>query len=69
MNAFNGLAMGGTAEFHAWGGVLTLFIGGLTAFILAWYLFRWDSQNARQRGHPALALWALLPYAAWMLIV
>lgn len=69
MNGFNGLAMGGTAEFYAWGGVLTLFAGGLTAFILAWYLFRWDSQNAGRRGHPALALLALVPYAAWILFV
>lgn len=69
MNAFNGLVMGGTAAFYAWGSVLTLFVGGVSAFGLAWYLFRWDSHNAERRGHPALALLALLPYAAWILIV
>lgn len=68
MNALNGLAMGGTADFYAWGSVLTLFVGGATAFALAWYLFRWDSQNMDRRGRPALALLALLPYAAWILI-
>lgn len=68
MNALNGLAMGGTADFYAWGSVLTLFVGGATAFALAWYLFRWDSQNVDRRGRPALALLALLPYAAWILI-
>ena len=35
MNAFNSLAMGGTADFNPWGGVLTLFVGGLMAFMLA----------------------------------
>ncbi|MCA9875695.1 MAG: ABC transporter permease [Anaerolineales bacterium] len=69
MNAFNGLAMGGTADFSPWGSLLTLFVGGITAFLLAWYLFRWDSQNTERRGHPALALLAFVPYAAWILIV
>jgi ABC-2 type transport system permease protein len=69
MNAFNGLVMGGTADFYAWGSVLTLFVGGASAFLLAWFLFRWDSHNVKQRGHPVLALLALLPYAAWLLIV
>jgi ABC-2 type transport system permease protein len=69
MNALNGLAMGGTADFYAWGSILTLFTGGVTAFILAWYLFRWDSQSSERRGHPLLALLAFVPYAAWLLIV
>ena len=69
MNAFNGLAMDGTAVFYAWGSVLTLFVGGLMAFLVAWYLFQWDSQNAGRGGHPALALLAFVPYAAWLLIV
>jgi ABC-2 type transport system permease protein len=69
MNAFNGLAMGGTADFYAWGSVLTLFVGGLTAFSLAWYLFRWDSTTAERRGHPALALLAFVPYAVWLFVV
>ena len=69
MNALNGLAMGGTADFYPWGSILTLFVGGLTAFRLAWYLFRWDSQSSERRGHPLMALLALLPYAAWLLIV
>jgi ABC-2 type transport system permease protein len=69
MNAFNGLAMGGPPDFNAWGSVMTLFAGGLVSFLLALYLFRWDSQNAGRRNHPALALLALLPYAVWLLLV
>jgi ABC-2 type transport system permease protein len=68
MNAFKGLAMGGTADFSPWGSLITLFTGGAVAFLLAWYLFRWDSRNTERRGHPALALLALLPYAVWLLI-
>lgn len=69
MNALSGPAMGGTADFSAWGSILTLFVGGVTAFCLAWFLFRWDSQNAGRRGHPAMALLALIPYIAWLFIV
>lgn len=68
MNAFKGLAMGGAADFTPWGSLLTLFVGGITAFCLALYLFSWDSRNSERRGHPALALLALLPYAAWLLL-
>jgi ABC-2 type transport system permease protein len=67
MNAFNGLAMGVGADFPAWGSVLTLFTGGLVALLLARLLFRWDTQNAGRRGHPALALLAFAPYAVWLL--
>lgn len=69
MNAFNGLAMGGMADFYPWGSILTLFVGGITAFMLAWYLFRWDSTSSERRGHPLMALLALVPYAAWLLVI
>lgn len=69
MNALNGLAMGATVDFSAWGSILTLFAGGIVAFLLALYLFRWDSQSAERRGHPLLAVLALAPYAAWLLLV
>ena len=64
MNAFNGLAMGKVADFSPWGSVSILFISGLLAFGLAVYLFSWDSRNTARRGHPSLALLALLPYVA-----
>jgi ABC-2 type transport system permease protein len=62
MNAFNGLAMGKTADFSPWGSVLALLACGLLAFGLAVYLFSWDSRNTTRRGHPLLALLALLPF-------
>lgn len=69
MNAFSGLAMGGVADFSAWGSLLTLLLGGLLAFALAWYLFRWDSRNPERRYRPVLAILALVPYAVWLFIV
>jgi ABC-2 type transport system permease protein len=64
MNAFNGLAMGLAADFEPWGSVGVLLVGGLLSFALASYLFSWDSQNSTRRGHPALAILALVPYLA-----
>ena len=63
MNAFQGLAQNQTTAFDPLWSVLILLIGGILSFGLANYLFCWDSQNKTRRGHPALALLALLPYA------
>ena len=63
MNAFKGLAMGQAADFWPWGSVLILLAGGVTAFGLAFYLFRWDSQHTTRRLPTAVALLAVLPYA------
>jgi len=62
MNAFNGLAMGQTADFAPWGSVIVLALTGLLAFGLAIYLFSWDSRNATRRGHPLMALLVLVPF-------
>jgi ABC-2 type transport system permease protein len=62
MNAFNGLAMGGVADFSAWGSVATLVLGGVLAFVLSLFLFSWDSRNTIRRANPLLALLAFLPY-------
>ena len=69
MNAFNGLAMGNMADFSPWGSILVLFISGLLAFILAIYLFSWDSQNSTRRGHPFLGLLVLVPYLVGMAVL
>jgi len=39
-----------------------LLVSGILAFGLAIYLFDWDSQNNVRRGHPLMALLALVPY-------
>ena len=68
MNAFNGLAMGKVADFSPWGSVFALFSSGVLAFVLAIYLFSWDSHNTKRRGHPLLALLVLLPYVIGLLL-
>lgn len=62
VNAFNGLAMGRAADFSAWGSLVTLLLGGVVAFGMALFLFSWDSRNSTRKGHPLLALAALVPY-------
>jgi ABC-2 type transport system permease protein len=64
MNAFNGLAMGYEPAFWPWGSVLILVTGDLTAFGLAYYLFRWDSQHTKRRLPAAAAALAFVPYVA-----
>jgi len=68
MNAFNGLAMGKVADFNPWGSIMVLLASGALAFALAIYLFSWDSHNSTRRGHPLLALLALLPYVVGMIL-
>lgn len=68
MNAFSGLAMGGSADFSAWGSIVTLLLGGVVSFILALFLFSWDSRNTTRRAHPLLALLAVLPYLLQVLL-
>lgn len=62
MNAFQGLAQNQVAAFDPLWSVLILLTGGILSFGLANYLFCWDRLNTTRRGHPALALLALLPY-------
>ena len=69
MNAFNGLAMGGTPDFNPWASVVMLSLSGLMAFGLALYMFSWDSKNSKRRGHPAMALVALVPYMIGILLL
>jgi ABC-2 type transport system permease protein len=62
MNAWRGLAFSLSTTFDPRWALLILFSSGVIAFILAIYLFNWDSKN-RRRGHsPYLALLALVPY-------
>jgi ABC-2 type transport system permease protein len=68
MHAFQGLAQGQTPGVNPWAAVGILLAGGALAFGMALYLFSWDSQNATRRGHPALALVALLPYVVGALL-
>ena len=69
INAFRGLAQGLPADFDPWGSLIVLLAGGVLALGLALYLFNWDRRNTTQRGHPLLALLALLPYVVGILLL
>jgi ABC-type multidrug transport system permease subunit len=63
MNLYNTLARGLPSDLSPYLSAGALVAGAVLAFGLAVYLFNWDSKNRTRRGHPALALIALLPYA------
>jgi ABC-2 type transport system permease protein len=62
MQAFLGLAYGQETVLNPVYSAIILLTGGLLAFGLAIYLFNWDRQNSARRGHPLLAILALVPY-------
>jgi ABC-2 type transport system permease protein len=62
MQAYLGLAYSQPTVFDPILSVFVLLSSGLLAFGLAIYLFSWDTQNSTRRGHPAMALLAILPY-------
>jgi ABC-2 type transport system permease protein len=67
MQAYQGLAFHSEAVFNPWISAAVLAAGGLVAFALAIYLFRWDSTNSARRGNALLALLAIIPYIAGIL--
>lgn len=69
MNAFAGLAMGSAADFSPWLSIAALLTSGALGLVLAAWLFSWDLHTTSRRGHPALALLVLLPYAVAMLLI
>ncbi len=69
MNVFQGLAQNQVTAFNPLWSVLILLAGGILSFGLANYLFCWDSHNTARRGHPALALLALLPCAVGIVLL
>jgi ABC-type multidrug transport system permease subunit len=68
MYAFQGLTQNLFVRFDPLWSIVILLVGGILAFGLAIYLFCWDKHNTTRRGHPLLALLALLPYAIGALL-
>jgi ABC-2 type transport system permease protein len=62
MNAWRGLAFGMAPTFDPRWALLVLLASGVIAFVLAIYLFNWDSKNRRSGHNPLLALITLLPF-------
>ncbi len=68
MIAFQGLAQGTTTIFNSTWSLIILFVGGLLAFGLAILLFNWDPHNKTSKGHPMMAILAILPYLVGVLM-
>ncbi len=68
MQAFTGFAYGQPTVFDPTTSALVLLAGGVLAFGLAIYLFNWDSRNQARRGHPLMALLALVPFVVGALV-
>jgi ABC-2 type transport system permease protein len=62
MNIFQGLSQNQTTAFNILWSIIVLIAGVILSCGLAVYLFSWDNRNATRRGHPAIALFTLLPY-------
>lgn len=62
MDAWRSLAFGLTPTFDSLWALLVLLSSGTIAFILAIYLFSWDSKNPRRGRSPFLALLVLVPF-------
>jgi ABC-2 type transport system permease protein len=62
MQAFLGFAYAQTTTLNPTVSLGVLLTSGLLAFGLAIYLFNWDSRNQARRGHPLMAVLALVPY-------
>jgi ABC-2 type transport system permease protein len=62
MTAWRGMSFGLPTTYAPIWGVLVLLVSGTIAFLLAIYLFNWDSKNRRSGHSPLLALLVLVPY-------
>lgn len=69
MNIFQGLVQSQVTAFSLAWSIIIMLAGGILSFGLANYLFCWDSHNKTRRGHPALALLAVLPYALGIILL
>ncbi|MEE8414126.1 MAG: ABC transporter permease [Dehalococcoidales bacterium] len=61
MKIYQGLAMNYETTFNPLWSIIILLTGGVLSYVLANYLFCWDTQNSTRRGHRALAVIALVP--------
>ncbi len=68
MQALLGFGYRQDTALHPAASVAILLAGAVLALGLAIYLFSWDSRNTSRRGHPALAVLALVPFVIGMMI-
>lgn len=68
MQLFTGWAYTQPTVFNLPVSAVALALSGILALALSIYLFNWDTRNQAHRGHPLLALLALAPYVASLLL-
>lgn len=68
-NALQGLSFLKEASFSPSWSIVILLASGILAFGLASYLFSWDSRNTTRKGHPIMALLALVPFVIGMALL
>jgi ABC-2 type transport system permease protein len=69
MVAFQGFAQGTETFINPYGSLVILLIGGVLALGLAIFLFNWDPHNKTSKGHPLMAILAILPYVVGIFMV
>jgi ABC-2 type transport system permease protein len=68
MELFSGWAYGRPTVFNLPVSAAILASSGVLAFGLAIMLFNWDTRNQARRGHPLMALIAVIPYVIGALV-
>lgn len=68
MTVFQHYAYGLPTVYNPVVSLAVLFASIVISFALALYLFNWDSQNRTRRGHPLLAMLAILPFMIGILL-
>ena len=69
MIAFQGLAQGIETFVNPYASLIILLAGGILSFGLGIFLFNWDPHNKTSKGHPLMAILAILPYVVGIFLV
>ena len=69
MIAFQGLAQGATTLINPIWSLIILLVGGILALGLSILLFNWDPHNKTSKGHPLMAILAILPYIVGIFLI
>jgi len=69
MNAMRSLTLNQPVDFSTYWSIIILLVSGILSFGLALYLFKWDIHESNKLKSALMALIALLPYIAGMLLL
>jgi ABC-2 type transport system permease protein len=69
MIAFQGLTYGLETILNPYISLIILIASGILSLGLAIFLFNWDPHNKTSRGHPAMAVLAMVPYVVGIFLI